>query len=37
VSGEADGERFARAIDLLMRYQFYPDDLISHTSDFELA
>ncbi len=28
---------FARAADLLMRYQFYPAEVIEHVSDFELA
>ena len=33
---DADGRLFQKAKDLLMCYQFYPEDLLSHTSDFSL-
>ncbi len=31
------GERFRRCADALLRYQFYPRDVMRHTSDFGLA
>ena len=33
---DEDGRLFRKAADLLMRYQFYPQDVLSHTSDFSL-
>lgn len=33
---DKDGRLFRRASDLLMRYQFYPHDILSHVSDFSL-
>lgn len=33
---DEDGRLFRKASDLLMRYQFYPQDILSHTSDFSL-
>jgi uncharacterized protein (UPF0548 family) len=33
---DEDGRLFRKASDLLMRYQFYPHDVLSHTSDFSL-
>lgn len=33
---DEDGRRFKKAADRLMRYQFYPHDVMSHTSDFGL-
>lgn len=36
VGPDEDGRLFRKAADLLMRYQFYPHDLLDHTSDFSL-
>jgi uncharacterized protein (UPF0548 family) len=33
---DEDGRLFRKASDLLMRYQFYPHNVLSHTSDFSL-
>lgn len=33
---DEDGRLFKKATDHLMRYEFYPTDLLSHTSDFGL-
>jgi uncharacterized protein (UPF0548 family) len=33
---DKDGRLFRKAADLLMRYQFYPHDVMSHVSDFGL-
>lgn len=33
---DEDGRLFQKATDLLMHYQFYPQDVVSHTSDFSL-
>lgn len=33
---DEDGRLFKKAADRLMRYQFYPQDVMSHTSDFGL-
>ena len=33
---DEDGRLFRKAADHLMRYQFYPHDVLSHTSDFSL-
>ncbi len=33
---DEDGRLFRKASDLLMRYQFYPQDILNHTSDFSL-
>jgi uncharacterized protein (UPF0548 family) len=33
---DEDGRLFRKASDLLMRYQFYPQDILSHVSDFSL-
>ncbi len=33
---DEDGRLFRKAADLLMRYQFYPHDVLSHVSDFGL-
>lgn len=33
---DEDGRIFRKAADLLMRYQFYPHDVLSHVSDFGL-
>lgn len=33
---DADGRLFRKASDLLMRYHFYPYDVLNHTSDFSL-
>ncbi|MDX2136824.1 MAG: DUF1990 domain-containing protein [Chloroflexota bacterium] len=35
--GNAGEERFQRAADALLRYQFYPRDVMRHTSDFGIA
>jgi uncharacterized protein (UPF0548 family) len=35
--GSAGAERFQRAADALLRYQFYPRDVMRHTSDFGIA
>ncbi|MCP4416183.1 MAG: DUF1990 family protein [Chloroflexi bacterium] len=34
---DEDGRFFHKASDLLMRYQFYPRDVLSHVSDFSLG
>jgi uncharacterized protein (UPF0548 family) len=36
ITHNSDGQHFERAADLLMRYQFYPDSIMFHTSDFGL-
>jgi uncharacterized protein (UPF0548 family) len=36
ITHDPDGVYFERAADLLMRYHFYPETLLSHTSDFSL-
>ncbi len=36
IARQADAEMFQRAADLLMRYQFYPSDVMSHVSHFSL-
>jgi uncharacterized protein (UPF0548 family) len=33
---DENGRLFRKASDLLMRYQFYPDDVLNHVSDFSL-
>ncbi|RMG98583.1 MAG: DUF1990 family protein [Chloroflexi bacterium] len=33
---DATGELFACAADVLMRYEFYPPDVLTHMSDFDL-
>lgn len=33
---DEDGRLFRKAADLLMRYQFYPHDVLNHVSDFGL-
>jgi hypothetical protein len=37
VREHATADHFARAGDLLLRYRFYPPDVMLHTSDFEQA
>ena len=36
ITHDPDGLYFERAGDLLMRYHFYPETLLRHTSDFGL-
>jgi len=36
LGNDQDGRLFHRAIDHLMRYQFYPQEIMNHTSDFGL-
>jgi uncharacterized protein (UPF0548 family) len=36
IGHDISGALFQKAADLLMRYQFYPEDILSHVSDFNL-
>ncbi len=36
MADSADASRFEQAVDALLRYHFYPDDIMHHTSDFSV-